>query len=114
MARISIRVAWPAISLPPPHGGPDDSVASFTVEHCWGRSESHSSALARMNPCISVSVPALYVGSVSRESSFGSVDQVVEECGSFWLVVVAGVVSLADEDGDEFVSGPEVGAGLAG
>ena len=37
-----------------------------------------------------------------------SVDEGVEEVGSVGLVVVAGVVSLAEEDGDELGSGGEV------
>jgi hypothetical protein len=41
-------------------------------------------------------------------------DEVVEEGGAVGLVVVAGVVALAEEDGDELGSGSEVGAGFAG
>jgi hypothetical protein len=40
-------------------------------------------------------------------------DEGVEEFGALGLVVVAGVVSLVAEDGDELGSGGEVGAGLA-
>jgi hypothetical protein len=40
--------------------------------------------------------PALYVGSVSRGCSVGSCDELVEEVGAVGLVVVAGVVSLAE------------------
>ena len=40
-------------------------------------------------------------------------DEGVEEVGSVGLVAVAGVVSLAEEDGDELGPGGEVGAGLA-
>jgi hypothetical protein len=48
-------------------------------------------------------------------SGFGDVvEDVVEELGSFGLVVVLGVVALAEEDGDVLGSGLEVGAGFAG
>jgi hypothetical protein len=40
-------------------------------------------------------------------------EEVVEERSSVGLVVVAGVVTLAEEDGNELGSGVEVGAGLA-
>ena len=43
-----------------------------------------------------------------------SLEEVVEEGGAVGLVVVAGVVALAEEDGHELGSGLEVGAGLAG
>jgi hypothetical protein len=58
-------------------------------------------------------VPALYAGSVSRRGLLGSGDEVVVELGPVRLVVGAGVVSLAEEDGDELGSGVEVGAGFA-
>ena len=44
---------------------------------------------------------------------FGSFDDLVEEGCSFGLVVVAGVVSLAEQDGHELGSGGEVGACFA-
>ena len=40
--------------------------------------------------------------------------RVVEEGGSVGLVVVVGVVALAEEDGHELGAGVEVGAGFAG
>ena len=45
---------------------------------------------------------------------FDALDDLVEEGCAVGLVVVAGVVSLSKEDGDEFGSGAEVGAGFAG
>ena len=45
---------------------------------------------------------------------FGSLDEGVEKVDAVGLMMVAGVVSLAEEDGDELASGGEVGAGLAG
>lgn len=44
----------------------------------------------------------------------GAGDEGVEEGGAVGLVVVAGVVSLAEQDGHELGSGGEVAAGLAG
>jgi hypothetical protein len=41
-------------------------------------------------------------------------DEVVEEGLAFGLVVVSGVVALAEEDGDVLGAGLEVGAGFAG
>jgi hypothetical protein len=41
-------------------------------------------------------------------------DEPVEEDGAIGLVVVAGVVALAQQDGDELGSGGEVGARFAG
>ena len=41
-------------------------------------------------------------------------DDLVEEGGAVGLVVVACVVSLAEQDGDELGPGLEVAAGLAG
>ena len=41
-------------------------------------------------------------------------DEAVEQGGSVGLAVVAGVVALADEDGQELGAGAEVGAGFAG
>ena len=58
-------------------------------------------------------VPALYAGSVSSTLSVDAVEEGVEEGGSFGLVVVSGVVALAEEDGHELGAGFEVGAGLA-
>jgi hypothetical protein len=45
---------------------------------------------------------------------FGSGDEVLEEGGPIGLVVVAGVVALAEQDGDELGSGVEVAARFAG
>ena len=41
------------------------------------------------------------------------VDDVAEEVGSLWLVVLGGVVALAGEDGDELGSGLEEAAAFA-
>src|SRR5207302_2534946 len=48
-----------------------------------------------------------------RGTVLGAVDEVVEESGTFGLTMSAGVVSLADEHGDELGGGGEVAAGLA-
>jgi hypothetical protein len=42
------------------------------------------------------------------------VEESVEEGGAVGLVVLAGVVALAEQDGSELDAGVEVGAGLAG
>src|SRR6185437_14362214 len=47
-------------------------------------------------------------------SGFGVLDEPVEQGGLVGLAVVAGVVALADQDGQELGAGAEVGAGLAG
>ena len=57
---------------------------------------------------------SLYAGSLSSTVSRDAVEEAVEEGRSVGLVVVAGVVALAEEDGHELGSGLEVGAGLAG
>jgi hypothetical protein len=41
-------------------------------------------------------------------------EEAVEQCDLVGLIVVAGVVALAEEDGRELGSGLEVGAGFAG
>ena len=59
-------------------------------------------------------VPALYAGSLSSILSCDAVEEAVEESGAVGLVVVSGVVALAEEHGHELVSGFEVRAGFAG
>ena len=51
---------------------------------------------------------------LSSTVSGDSFEEAVEECLAVGLVVVAGVVALAEDDGYELGSGLEVGAGLAG
>jgi hypothetical protein len=55
-----------------------------------------------------------HVGCLSRACSVALVDEGVEKGGAVGLVVLAGAVALADEDGHELGTGAEVGAGLAG
>src|SRR5205807_6088537 len=50
----------------------------------------------------------------SGRSGLGALDEPVEQGGPVGLSVVAGVVALADQDGQELGAGAEVGAGLAG
>jgi hypothetical protein len=50
---------------------------------------------------------------LSRGCCIGAFDEVVEEGGSFGLIVFTGVLALAEEDRDELAAGLEVGAGFA-
>ena len=49
---------------------------------------------------------------MSRACAGDAVEEAVEDGGPVGLVVVSGVVALAEQDGDEGGSGLEVGAGI--
>jgi hypothetical protein len=51
---------------------------------------------------------------ISAPFGFGPLDESVEQGGPGGLAVVAGVVALPGEDGQELGASAEVGAGLAG
>src|SRR5215467_10357153 len=77
--------------------------------------DSHSARKVSISASSAASpVSRVIWGMVSAPFSCGALDESVEQGGPVGLAVVAGVVALADQDGQELGAGAEVGAGLAG